>query len=229
MCVVGTENSASASPLRGQQPRSPSCPLPQGPLPAVPIASRLPPTPRHQPAATFSPPLTCHLPSPPPSRLTGPIPALPIFFFPSAHRCQTLSLFLSPHFPPRHVLLGAQFPCAQLSRFLPPSQKKRKKGHFPASLEPWDVPLPPAAWAHPLLHAPSGERGAGTGGAAAGGGTAGCRQVSGATADSKGVPHGVLPTPAHAWWQLPILRRAAPEREGGFWGHVRAEERSGRA
>lgn len=111
----------------------------------------------------------------------------------------------------------------------PPPKKKRKKGHFPASLELWDVPLPPAAWAHPLLHARSGERGAGTGGAAAGDGTAGCRQVSGATAASTGVPHGVLPTPAHAWWQLPILRRADPEREGGFWGHVRAEERSGRA
>lgn len=209
---------------------APRVPCPKDPSPPSPSP---PGSPTHTQAPTCS-----HFLSPsdlPPSLATS-IPAhgadpspFHLFFHPPIAAKLFLSLFLSPHFPPRHVLLGAQFPCAQLSRFLPPSQKKRKKGHFPASLEPWDVPLPPAAWAHPLLHARSGERGAGTGGAAAGDGTAGCCQVSGATAASTGVPHGVLPTPAHAWWQLPILRRAAPAREGGFWGHVRAEERSGRA
>lgn len=153
MCVVGTENSTSASPLRGQQPLSSSRPLPKRPLLSVPITSRLP---QRFPTRTQAP--TCsHFLSPsdlPPSLATSipshgadPGPSHLFFHLLIAAKLSPF-LSLSPHFPPRHVLLGA--PALRSAFPLPPPPPKKKgygiflpawsRGTFPCLQPPGLIP-----------------------------------------------------------------------------------------
>lgn len=179
------ENSTTASPLCVRQPgltplTSLSSPLLKGPFSITATSHRLPqhfPIPltltRHQPAATFSPPLTCHLPSPSPSPEAPAMLPPPSLLQPWSKlqgRCQPplsiVSLLplaakpLSP-FPSLAHAPGSVWPT--LSSPVP-SPQKGGTWCFPASLEPSDAsPLLPAQ-AHPLLPAPPMVRGSQPGG-----------------------------------------------------------------